>query len=162
MAQITVAIIQQHKRHPTSLQPRPLSGQVSRMAVLLLSAHPLLHQHLFTHTLLTHSLTFLQTCPRAQLVTASSFRSELSTMLIKGQWGVRPFAGFHGNQWANLISIPPKLVISPFPLLGAKNAAMSSPNFSHTRWGVAQGPCFRYVSSPCPPSLSWLWALSSI
>ena len=50
----------------------------------------------------------------------SSFRSQPSTMLVKGAKGTWPSAGFHGNQWPNLTSsspitgnLPPLLTPSP-------------------------------------------------
>ena len=106
MAQITVGIIQWLKRHTSSLSQEPCVIRPPKTAILLLSVHPLLHQCLLHLYLLTW-LTFLCTCPRAQLISLSALDQNPPQSLSKGAVGAWPSAGFHSNWWPILTSIPP-------------------------------------------------------
>ena len=131
----------------------------SKMAILLLSVHPLLNQCLLhlhaTH--LTNLPTYLPQTPANDW-----FNFSYQDSLSKRLWGACPSAGFPGNQWTNLMSIHPVTGNLPLPLR-AKNAAMSCPcHLPHT-----VGCCSRTLLQTCKlhlsikPLMSLLLTLSS-
>ena len=62
--------------------------------------------------------------------------------LSKGQRGACPSASVLDNQWVNLNQLPCNWSSpAPFP------CCQVLPATCHTRWGIAPGPCFRYVRS---------------
>ena len=61
----------------------------------------------------THMTDLSTHLPQSLANDYSSFRSEPSTILIKGEGRAWLSAGFHGKRRANLMSIPLKLVIFP-------------------------------------------------
>ena len=81
------------KRHTSSLTQDPCVIRPPKMAVLLLSIHPLLGQCLLHLHLLTW-LTFLYAWPRAQLMTALALHNNPPQCLSKGQGGHEPLLLF--------------------------------------------------------------------
>ena len=92
------------KRHTSSLSQDPCLIRPPKMAVLLLSIHPLLDQCLLHLHLLTR-LTFLYAWPRAQLMTALALDNNPPQCLSKGQEGHGPLLVFmvtNGPPWQQL------------------------------------------------------------
>ena len=84
-------------------------------------------------------------------------------VLSKGWWGPCPSAGFPGNQWANLMPIPLKLVTSPSPYSPSKDCCSVLPAMGHMV-GSLQDPSqtckhFHWIIHWCLSC--WLWALPS-
>ena len=149
----------------TGCMVRPL-----KMTLLLLSVHPLLHQCLL-HLHLLPWLTFLCTCPTPSWRLFSSIEQNISTCNLSKGWRgacAPPPASFPGNQWANLMSVPPVTGVPHLhPAPGAKVAATSClPSAPH---GVAS---LQDLASDgwAPPThpwnhgclCRWLRALSSV
>lgn len=87
-----------------------------------------------------YSHDWLRYLSQAPANNSSSFRSELSSLLLlsKGGWGLGPSGGLPGNWWANLVPFPPVIGNLPYPL---------SKGGYHVLPATQPGPCFRRVSS---------------
>ena len=102
--EITLGIIQWLKRYTGSLSQDPCVIRTPKMAILLLSVHPLTNQCLL-HLHLLMWLTFLHTCPRVQLMTVLAL-DQNPPWCFQRAGGAWPSAGFHSNWWPNLTSTP--------------------------------------------------------
>ena len=92
------------KRHASSLRQDPCMITPPKMALLLLSIHPLLNQCLL-HLHLRTWLTFLYACPRAQLMRALASDHNPPWCLSKGKKGHGPLLVFmvtNGPTWHQL------------------------------------------------------------
>ena len=98
-------------------------------------------------------------CSNLQIRTCSPYLSKGA----KRQWRTCSSAGFPGNQWVNLMSIPP--ITKPPSPLPEQSLLPVLPSVCHTQWSVPPGPCFRHKIL-CPLShggLShWLLVPSSV
>lgn len=113
-----------------------------KMTILLLSVQSLLHLHP------TQMLTFLHACPRSQLVIFLTLNQNISTwLLIKEEVRGMSSAGFPGNQWSHLTSLPP-ITANRLLCSETKTAAMCPLQSACTQLGVPLGLCFRCVSFP--------------
>ena len=105
MAQITMGIIQWPKDTPVLLA-KTLCNQAtqndSSLALYTSPARPV------SASLTPAYMTDLPIClSQGPANDGSSFRSQPSTMLVKGARGTWPSAGFHGDQWPTLTSTSP-------------------------------------------------------
>ena len=113
--------------------------KTSKMAVLLLSVHPLPDQCLLHHSNRGPSY-LLAPGPNWWL------------FLAKGQWGVCPLlvslvTNEPNSPVTGNLPFPSGVKVAPGPLL---------PIFCRTPWGTASGPCFRHVSSRILKPLAFL------